>query len=193
MHVLNGDVRLIAATNVCLDTLNLLQRRRTKRENRRANRIWEGLNLPVMALFLPLLAVLIVVVSFLRHIAIHGSQLTRVLIASAREFIADAEAVRLTQNPAALVSALERIEGRSGPRGRAGRHDDRRRAPGPAGNASDHRRSDRGDRRSHGLHGPDRPRAPRHARHRARPFAEGDALKFHAGPCGRNARSRGAG
>jgi Zn-dependent protease with chaperone function len=113
VHVLNGDVRLIAATNVCLDTLNLLQRRRTKRENRRANRIWEGLNLPVMALFLPLLAVLIVVVSFLRHIAIHGSQLTRLLIASAREFIADAEAVRLTQNPAALVSALERIEGRS--------------------------------------------------------------------------------
>jgi Zn-dependent protease with chaperone function len=113
VHVLNGDVRLIAATNVCLDTLNLLQRRRTKRENRRANRIWEGLNLPVMALFLPLLAVLIVVVSFLRHIAIHGSQLTRVLIASAREFIADAEAVRLTQNPAALVSALECIEGRS--------------------------------------------------------------------------------
>jgi Zn-dependent protease with chaperone function len=113
VHVLNGDVRLIAATNVCLDTLRLLQRRRTKRENRRANRIWEGLNLPVMALFLPLMAVLIVVVSFLRHIAIHGSQLTRVLIASAREFIADAEAVRLTQNPAALVSALERIEGRS--------------------------------------------------------------------------------
>jgi Peptidase family M48 len=35
------------------------------------------------------------------------------LIASAREFIADAEAVRLTQNPAALVSALRRIEGRS--------------------------------------------------------------------------------
>jgi Zn-dependent protease with chaperone function len=115
----------------------LLQRRRTKRENSRANRIWEGVNLPVMALLLPLMAVLIVVVSFLRYMAIHGSQLTRLLIASAREFIADAEAVRLTQ--AALVSALQRIEGRSaipglaaqrhpGSRGRAGCDDDRRRA-----------------------------------------------------------------
>ena len=50
---------------------------------------------------------------FLRRLAIDGSHLARLLIASAREFIADAEAVRLTQNPAALVSALRRIEGRS--------------------------------------------------------------------------------
>ena len=111
VHIVNGDIRLVAATNVCLDTLMLLHRR--KRDNRRANRVWEGLSLPVMALALPLMAVLIVVVSILRHLAIHGSHLTRLLITSAREFIADAEAVRLTHNPAALVSALQRIEGRS--------------------------------------------------------------------------------
>jgi hypothetical protein len=52
-------------------------------------------------------------VMFLRRLAVDGSHLARLLIASAREFIADAEAVRLTQNPAALVSALRRIEGRS--------------------------------------------------------------------------------
>jgi hypothetical protein len=50
---------------------------------------------------------------FLRRLAVDGSHLARLLIASAREFIADAEAARLTQNPAALVSALRRIEGRS--------------------------------------------------------------------------------
>jgi len=36
---------------------------------------------------------------------------SRLLISSAREFIADAEAVRLTQHPSAFVSALRRIEG----------------------------------------------------------------------------------
>jgi Zn-dependent protease with chaperone function len=112
-HIVNGDIRLIAATNVCLDTLRLLQRRETKRDANRASRVWEAVNLPVMALLLPLMAVLVVAVTVLRHMAVHGSHLTRLLIASAREFIADAEAVRLTQNPAALVSALQRIEGRS--------------------------------------------------------------------------------
>src|SRR3712207_1230982 len=62
---------------------------------------------------MPLLVVLILVVMFLRRLAVDGSHLARLLIASAREFIADAEAVRLTQNPAALVSALHRIQGRS--------------------------------------------------------------------------------
>ncbi len=28
VHIVNGDIRLIAATNVCLDTLKLLQPRR---------------------------------------------------------------------------------------------------------------------------------------------------------------------
>jgi Zn-dependent protease with chaperone function len=109
VHIVNGDIRLIAATNVCLDTLALLSRRNT----RRANRISEALTLPLFAVFLPLMVLLVLVVLFLRRLAVDGSHLTRLLIASAREFVADAEAVRLTQNPAALVSALRRIEGRS--------------------------------------------------------------------------------
>jgi Zn-dependent protease with chaperone function len=109
MHIVNGDIRLIAATNVCLGTLKLLQ----QRDRKRANRIWEAMTLPILALALPLVVVLILVVLFLRRLAVDASHLTRLLIASAREFIADAEAVRLTQNPAALVSALQRIEGRS--------------------------------------------------------------------------------
>ncbi|MBM0206236.1 M48 family metalloprotease [Micromonospora sp. STR1s_5] len=110
VHIVNGDIRLIAAANVCLDTLGLLQQRR---DPRLVNRIWQGLTLPLIALTLPLLVVLVLVTCYLRRLAVDGSHLTRRLIASAREFIADAEAVRLTQNPAALVSALQRIEGRS--------------------------------------------------------------------------------
>src|SRR3954469_20537735 len=110
VHIVNGDIRLIAATNVCLDTLRLLQHRRNPSFSKRVS---EALSLPLLALTVPLLAALVLVVCFLRRMAVDGSHLTRRLIASAREFIADAEAVRLTQNPAALVSALRRIEGRS--------------------------------------------------------------------------------
>jgi Zn-dependent protease with chaperone function len=110
IHVVNGDIRLIAATNVCLDTLALLQLRPGRRP---ANRIRELCALPVLAALMPVMVVLILIVFFLRRLAVDGSHLTRLLIASAREFIADAEAARLTQNPAALVSALRRIDGRS--------------------------------------------------------------------------------
>jgi Zn-dependent protease with chaperone function len=110
VHVANGDIRLIAATNVCLDTLRMLEPRRNVPL---AKRIHAALTLPILAVVLPMFVVLILVIGFLRRLAVDGSHLTRLLIASAREFIADAEAVRLTQNPAALVSALRRIDGRS--------------------------------------------------------------------------------
>ncbi len=109
-HIVNGDIRLVAATNVCLDTLKLLQKRP---DTRPAARIYAACCLPILAVVMPVLAVLVLVMMFLSRLAIDGSHLTRLLIASAREFVADAEAARLTQNPAALVSALRRIEGRS--------------------------------------------------------------------------------
>jgi len=110
VHVVNGDIRLIAATNVCLDTLKLLQPRPS---TQRAQRLNHAMTLPLQAMLLPMLLVLTLVVLFLRRLTVEGSHLTRLLIASARELIADAEAARLTQNPAALVSALRRIEGHS--------------------------------------------------------------------------------
>jgi Zn-dependent protease with chaperone function len=110
VHIVNGDIRLIAATNVWLDTLKLLQPRPSAD---RTKRIWQACTLPILAVVLPMMVVLVLVVMFLRRLAVEGSHLTRLMIASAREFIADAESVRLTQNPAALVSALRRIEGRS--------------------------------------------------------------------------------
>jgi Zn-dependent protease with chaperone function len=110
VHVVNGDIRLIAATNVCLDTLKLLQPRSSPA---RAQRIYAAAILPFLAFLLPMLVVLVLAMNFLRRLAVDGSHLTRLLIASAREFIADAEAARLTQNPAALASALRRIDGNS--------------------------------------------------------------------------------
>jgi Zn-dependent protease with chaperone function len=110
VHIVKGDIRLIAATNVWLDTLKLLQPRPSAD---RTKRIWQACTLPILAVVLPMMVVLVLVVMFLRRLAVEGSHLTRLMIASAREFIADAESVRLTQNPAALVSALRRIEGRS--------------------------------------------------------------------------------
>lgn len=76
-------------------------------------RIHAACSLPILAFVMPVIVVLFLGVMFLRRVAIDASHLVRLLIASAREFIADAEAVRLTQNPAALVSALHRIEGHS--------------------------------------------------------------------------------
>ena len=110
VHVVNGDIRLIAATNVWLDTLRLLQPRPS---TQRLKRLQAAASLPILAFHLPVLVVLVLVMMFLRRLAVDGSHLARLLIASAREFIADAEAARLTQNPAALVSALGRIDGRS--------------------------------------------------------------------------------
>jgi len=110
VHIVNGDIRLIAATNVCLDTLRLLHPRPSKD---RMKRIWQACMLPILAVMMPIIVVLFLVAMFLRRLAVDGAHLARLLIASAREFIADAEAVRLTQNPSALVSALQSIEGRS--------------------------------------------------------------------------------
>src|SRR4051812_2427187 len=72
VHIVNGDIRLIAATNVWLDTLKLL-----RRDARRVNRIWEACTLPILALGMPLMAVLILVVLFLRRLAVDGSHLAR--------------------------------------------------------------------------------------------------------------------
>src|SRR3954466_16072448 len=65
IHIVNGDIRLIAATNVCLDTLNLLQARRSTRG---ANRIREFCSLPILAAVLPIMVVLILAIMFLRRL-----------------------------------------------------------------------------------------------------------------------------
>ena len=109
VHIRNGDVRLVAAANVCYQTLAML----ATKQSSFIRRMEETLALVVSLFFLPVIFLIILAVGFLRQLAMRLGLLTRRQISSSREFIADAEAVRLTQNPAALVSALQRIEGRS--------------------------------------------------------------------------------
>src|SRR5215470_13089043 len=63
IHVVNGDIRLIAATNVCLDTLNLLQTQQASTQ--RTKRIWEACTLPLMAVMMPMLLLPVLVILFL--------------------------------------------------------------------------------------------------------------------------------
>src|SRR5262245_25539876 len=77
VHIKNGDIRLIAATNVCLDTLKLLERRRSTRP---VNRLQEVLVLPILAFYLPVLAMLVLVFLFLRRLAHDAYHLMRLLI-----------------------------------------------------------------------------------------------------------------
>ena len=109
-HIKAGDIRLIAATNVCVGTLEWF----THRQFRKMPWYQESLSLIMSAFMLPVIVPLYLGFSTLRQQALRGAHLTRLLVSSARELVADAEAVRLTQNPAALVSALRAIDGRSG-------------------------------------------------------------------------------
>lgn len=104
-HIRNGDIRMMAAANVLLDTLLVVQRGNfLKISNwRRA----------VVALVFTPYLIASVVCGFLSNGALVIARVSRLLIASSREFVADAEAVRLTQDPEALISALRRIDGRS--------------------------------------------------------------------------------
>ena len=108
-HIVNGDIRLIAAANVCLSSLRLV----TPRESMAKNRLGNAIAMPVLIFVMPALFALTLAICLVRRLAVDASHLTRLLIASSREFVADAEAVRLTQNPAALIAALRAIEGRS--------------------------------------------------------------------------------
>lgn len=109
VHIRNGDMRLVAAANVCYRTMAMLATRQVGI----LQRCREAGALVASLFFMPAIFVLILIIGCLRQIAQRLGLLTRRQIASSREFIADAEAVRLTQNPAALISALRRIDGRS--------------------------------------------------------------------------------
>ena len=101
IHIRNGDTRLIAASNVFLEGLVLL--------NGVARRKWLLVlsGSPTVFVFFYLL------IAPAGYMLMRFGRASRLLISSAREFVADAEAIQLTQDPAALVSALRRIEGHS--------------------------------------------------------------------------------
>ena len=109
-HIANGDIRLIAAANICL---SMLRRLMLPRRPRPANPVLELIGLPVVLFVAPPMFVAVMILTFLSQCAVRAGHGVRALIGASREFVADAAAVEATQNPAALVSALKKIEGRS--------------------------------------------------------------------------------
>ncbi len=105
IHVRNGDTRLIAAANVFMSSLNWLDRVNLVKPRR----YWQV----AILLLAPIMFPAYLVVALLSHLCVRLGYASRLLISSSREFIADAEAIRLTQNPEALVSALRRIHDKS--------------------------------------------------------------------------------
>jgi Zn-dependent protease with chaperone function len=104
-HIKNGDIRLMAAANVLMENLQWVQRKSLLRG--------VGWKTAIVVVFMPALLLLFAAAGFVTRIGFTIARASRLLISSSREFVADAEAVRLTHNPAALIAALRRIEGRS--------------------------------------------------------------------------------
>lgn len=100
-HIVNGDIRLIAAANVMLYSLEWL----AKKNPIKQPPWWAWLLVPFWSfLFIAKL------LSNVSKFALDLGKVSRLLIASSREYIADAEAVRLTHKPEALIAALRKIE-----------------------------------------------------------------------------------
>jgi heat shock protein HtpX len=106
-HLLFGDTRVMAASAIMVETLDGM-RRFTPWKNGLG---WKS---GLLLIFLPPLVMIGMMLSALSTIADTLVRATRLIVAASREMIADAEAIRMTCDPAALVSALTKIDGRSG-------------------------------------------------------------------------------
>jgi Zn-dependent protease with chaperone function len=117
MHIRNRDTRLMAAANAFLGNLSLLRTQVTNDEK------LEQLQSVIGLIMLPGLVPLLLAIGFMGQLAHRIGFFSRAAIGSAREFIADAEAVRLTHNPAALASALSKVSAHDRIAGFAESHD----------------------------------------------------------------------
>lgn len=100
-HIKHGDIRLMAAANIFVSGLKKLHRNNPFR--------FTPIHL-ALSIAVPAFLILTVIGGFLGHLAMRMGQVARLVLASSREFIADAEAAQLTKNPAALASALVKVE-----------------------------------------------------------------------------------
>jgi Zn-dependent protease with chaperone function len=102
IHIRNRDTRLLAAATIFMRNMAALQRER----GLKFDHPLQVLPLVVFPFLLPV----ILLIGFWIQIAFRIAYGSRALIGISRELIADAEAVRLTHNPAAFASALRKIE-----------------------------------------------------------------------------------
>jgi Zn-dependent protease with chaperone function len=101
-HIATNDTRLLAAANIMLSTILSIQKRNPLR-------VKSGKR-TLVYLFMPPILIMSMIVTAITNIGLMVAKISRLAIASSREYIADAEAVRLTHKPAALISALRKIE-----------------------------------------------------------------------------------
>jgi Zn-dependent protease with chaperone function len=102
-HVRNGDIRLMAAVNICMRLMRTFK----KAEEYEFNAYAAAICVAIPALF-----PIIVLGCTVAQLGLRWTFASRLAITSTREFIADAQAAELTRNPAALASALAKIDGR---------------------------------------------------------------------------------
>ena len=102
VHIARGDTALMAVAYTALDTIHLLRVLNPLGALRRHKWVF---------IFMWPLVLVFILCAFAQHVAMTVANATRLLIASSRDFVADAEAVRLTHNPRALVRALHAVYG----------------------------------------------------------------------------------
>jgi Zn-dependent protease with chaperone function len=105
VHIVNRDTRLLAAANIMLSGVERIERHNPFRITS-AKRL-------LLLVVLPFLLIPALIIGLVVQTAALLARVSRLAVSSAREFVADAEAVRLTHDPAALISALVKVEGRS--------------------------------------------------------------------------------
>ncbi|MGB7336926.1 MAG: M48 family metalloprotease [Salaquimonas sp.] len=103
-HIKNGDIALLAVANTALSSIKWLEK---------WNLLKFGKKRSIFLIFMPVLIFLMMFINFVMNVGTTIAKVSRLLIASSREYVADAEAVRLTHNPSALISALQKIDGKS--------------------------------------------------------------------------------
>lgn len=113
IHIRNKDTRLLAAATVFMRNMLILQTESGPRLTRPIQILLQSL-LQILSLVLfPVFLLLLLIFGLLNQLAMRVGYSSRALIGISRELIADAEGVRLTHNPAALVTALQKIAQRN--------------------------------------------------------------------------------
>ncbi|MDE0723762.1 MAG: M48 family metallopeptidase [Alphaproteobacteria bacterium] len=109
-HIMNGDVRLLIISivfvgifSIVLEYVSMFHRNRRYRTRSSSNKKGKGNQLVIFMI------VAYIVLQFASLLAL----VIRFSLSRKREYLADAGAVELTKNPAALASALEKISGKS--------------------------------------------------------------------------------